>query len=454
MKSRDLTRHSIVKAALVNRWPQLIVRLIALAGFSVAILSGWVGTPVGSHNFAIVFVWIAWWALLMLVAVPLLGRTWCSICPIPLPGEWLQNGTVLKPQGKGFGLQRRWPKRFDNIWLQNMAFTLIALFSVVVLTQPGVTSFVLLGFLVCAIITSVIFERRAFCRYLCPVGGFIGLYSQLAPVEVRVKSTAVCAAHGDKSCYSGNANGYGCPWLLYPGALKKNTYCGLCLECLRTCPQDNVAFNLRSFAADLYQTGGRKLDEAFKAFIMLGAALIYSAVMLGPWGVLKSAAYNVGSPQWWIYAASFLVGVFGVLPGAFLIAVALGRKWSRTQEPLKRSFVTMAYTLAPLGLTAWIAFSIAFAFTNLSYVWPVLSDPFGQGWNLLGTANAAWTPYLTALVPALQAVVLIGGLGWAGLTARRLAVEKRSGRDATRLAAPVIGFCLVVTIGLLELLIA
>ena len=61
----------------------------------------------------------------------------------------------------------------------------------------------------------------------------------------------MCAAHTDKSCYTGSADGYGCPWLLYPGALTKNTYCGTCMECLRTCPHDNIAFNLRSFGADL-----------------------------------------------------------------------------------------------------------------------------------------------------------------------------------------------------------
>ena len=129
----------------------------------------------GNHNFSIVFVWIVWWALLMLIVVPFLGRGWCAICPIPMPGEWLQNGALLKPRGKGFGLNRKWPRRYRNIWLQNIAFTLLALFSAVVLTQPSVTGLVLLLFLIIALATSLIFERRAFCRYLCPVGGFIAI---------------------------------------------------------------------------------------------------------------------------------------------------------------------------------------------------------------------------------------------------------------------------------------
>src|SRR5512136_660257 len=204
MTPSELTRNRLVKATLRARWPQFIIRAIALAGFLFAILSGLIGTPVGNHNFSIVFVWIVWWALLMLIAVPFLGRGWCAVCPILMPGEWLQNGALLKPRGKGLGLNRKWPRRFRNIWLQNIAFTLLALFSVAVLTQPGVTGVVLLLLLLTALATSLIFERRAFCRYLCPVGGFIGLYSQAAPLEVRVRDPRVCATHTTKTCYTGS----------------------------------------------------------------------------------------------------------------------------------------------------------------------------------------------------------------------------------------------------------
>ena len=115
--ARVLTRNSIVKATLRARWPQFIIRVIALAGFLFAILSGLIGTPVGNHNFSIVFVWIVWWALLMLIVVPFLGRGWCAICPIPMPGEWLQRGGILEKGGRLRGLNRRWPRALRNIWL-------------------------------------------------------------------------------------------------------------------------------------------------------------------------------------------------------------------------------------------------------------------------------------------------------------------------------------------------
>ncbi|MBT3188017.1 MAG: 4Fe-4S binding protein [Anaerolineae bacterium] len=458
----NLLHIPLIKALLKNRWPQFTIIVIALAGFILAILSGFFGTPVGSRNFGIIFVWIAWWAILMLVAVPFFGRGWCGICPIPAPGEWIQRGAMLGPRGqakgatlsKSKGLGRRWPKRFRNIWLQNGSFLLVALFSTVILTQPRVTAIVLVAFLFVAVGASLIFERRAFCRYLCPVGGFIGLYSQLAPVEVRVVDTAVCKSHTEKTCYTGNDDGYGCPWDVFPPGMVKNTYCGTCMECLRTCPHDNIAINIRAIGTDLSVERNRKLDEAYKAFIMLGAAAVYSAVLLGPWGTLKLAAYSVGTLPWMAYATSFLTLILLALPGIFWLMVWFGKRLSDASQPTKKLFISQAYALIPLGLTAWIAFSLSFVFANFSYVLVALSDPFGWGWDLIGTAGIGWTPWLTNLTPFLQVGVLVGGFIWAAITSSKIASEKLDAARAARLSTPVIGFCLVFTLTLMGLLIA
>jgi ferredoxin len=457
MNRYDVARIPLIRDLLESRWPQFILRVITLAGFIFLIMAGFIGTPVGNKNSGIVLVWIAWWAMLILLAVPILGRGWCSICPIPMPGEWLQNGALLGPNGKNIlsGLRRRWPKALRNIWLQNITFTLLAVFSVVILTQPRVTAILLASFLFIALGTSLIYERRAFCRYLCPVGGFIGLYSQISPVEVRVRDTAICAAHTPKTCYTGDENGYGCPWGVFPGGLKKNTYCGTCMECLRVCPHDNIAFNLRKPGTDLKHSRGRRLDEVAKAFIMLGAAFIYSTVLLGPWSELKAAAYSVGSASWLGYVLGFLVFVFGILPGLFLLVTIASRKLTPAMKnrSLRRTFISLAYALIPLGLAAWIAFSISFVFVNFSYVWNTLTDPMGWGWNLLGLTSRIWTPYLTGMIPVVQIVVLLTGMAGSIGTARNIVSEGNPSRTSNLTMLPVVLYSLLLTIGLLWLLV-
>jgi hypothetical protein len=455
MRRFNLLHLPLVKVLLLSRWPQFLAAVIALAGFILAISVGFLGTPVGSRSFAIIFVWIAWWALLMLIAVPFMGRAWCSICPIPMPGEWVQRGAVLSPNRKkrGISLGLRWPNKLRGIWLQNAAFALVALFSIVILTQPQVTAVVLLAFLILALGVSLVFERRAFCRYLCPVGGFIGLYSQLAPLELRVIDNKVCAAHIEKTCYTGSADGYGCPWQVFPGGVVKNTYCGMCMECLRTCPHDNIALNLRAFGEDLGKKHHRKLDEVYKAFIMLGSALLYSAVLLGPWGQIKLAAYNTGSYSWILYATAFLLITLAVLPGIYYLAVYLGKRLSKSNLPAKTAFVTMSYSIIPLGLAAWAAFSLSFVFANFSYVWITLSDPFGWGWDLFGTARTSWQPYLMEYIPYMQVSVLLVGLTWSVRTAYQLAGEKLKGGAASIQAAPAAIYSLSITVAMLWLLV-
>jgi len=448
----ELTRLPLLKSALKSRYPQLAVFIVMLVGYIFAILAGLIGTPVGSHNFSIVFVWIAWWAILILVAVPFFGRGWCAVCPIPLPGEWLQRGAVLSPPNK----RRKWlnlrvPKMFRNIWLQNISFLLLAIFSSVLLTTPNITGIVLAVMLFAAIGLSTIFERRAFCRYLCPVGGFIGLYSQTAPIELRIKDKQTCVTCDGKPCYNGNENGYGCPWDVFPGGLTKNTYCGLCMECIRTCPHDNIAINLRPFSADLAKPSTR-MDEAFKAFIMLGSAMIYAGVLLGRWGIFKDAAYNVGTTSWFIYAIIFLAIIFILLPGLFWLMISpsstgRGAALSLSKGAGARVFASLATALIPLGLMFWVAFSLSFVLTNASYILASLSDPLGLGWNLFGTASAVWQPMLTSVLAPAQTLALVGGLVWSTQTARKAANEIKISH------IPIAIYCFIATLVMLWLLL-
>ena len=448
-----LERLPLLKTILKSRAFQPVFMLITLFVFVLAILTGLFGTPAGSRNFNIIFVWIIWWALLIIVMVPLFGRLWCAICPIPAPGEWLQRrGIVQRRVGKLLTLNRHWPRRLKNMWMQNFGFLGVAVFSTIILTRPSVSAWVLFSFLLVGVILSAVYKNRIFCRYVCPVGGFIGLYSMLSPIELRVEDPGICASHTTKDCITGNEHGYGCPWMVFPGNLTRNTYCGLCVECLKTCPKNNIVINLRPFGSDLMAAKERRLDEAYKAFIMLGCALLYSIVLLGPWGWLKNWANMDTLPHWGIYAAVFLAINLLVLPGLFWLVTLASRKLSGQVVPLRRLFVDYAYTLVPLGLSGWIAFSLGFVLVNGSYALGVISDPFGWGWNLFGTAQTGWTPLWPMLTAFLQVGILTAGLLFSLNTAYKIARQhNREHRPAFLATLPVAGFLTLVTLGFLRL---
>jgi polyferredoxin len=449
----ELTRWRWLRALLGSRAFQPIAMLVLLFFFVLAILAGLVGTPVGSYNFGIVFVWIVWWALLILVLVPFFGRLWCTVCPIPAPGEWLQRrGIILRAPGRLRTLRWHWPRRLRNIWLQNAGFLVLALFSTVILTRPRVTGWLLLGMILAGVGLSVLYENRVFCRYVCPVGGFIGLYSLTSTIELRVKDAQICLDHETKDCVVGTAHSYGCPWMVFPGNLERDAYCGLCTECLKACPRDNIAVNLRPFGADLLVAKGRSLDEAYKALIMLGCALLYSAVLLGPWGWVKDWADMGTIAGGAAYAAAFLAITVAGIPGTFWLATLGARQAAGLALPVRRLFVDYAYCLVPLGLTGWIAFTAGFLFVNGSYIVTVPSDPFGWGWDLLGTRALPWRPLLTQSVAVLQTGVLVVGLVYSMVIAYRIGRQHtRSDVRAWRGTLPIAVFLSATTLTFLWL---
>jgi polyferredoxin/plastocyanin len=491
----ELTRFKWLDSLFKKRWFQFALFVPNTFFFAVIMIAAFFGTPVGNANFAIIYVWIVWWAALKFFFIPLGGRSWCMMCPLPLPGEWLDHRSFVK-KGRERPLKvarRGWPKSLDNAWTMNIGFLGVALFSAIILTRPLATGIVLALFIGIGMVTSVLYGRRIFCRYICPVSGFTGMYSMVAPLEVRVKDPEVCKNHTDKTCVSGNENGYGCPWMEYPGGLERNVNCGMCTECFKTCTQDNLSMNIRPFGTDLFvMNKDRGVDEVYNGFIMLACALIYIAVYLGPWGVLKDMANIATVPLFLLYSVLFILINLVILPGLFYLAVWLGkglaegkmtpaseafafvpRLWaqfvafvSRKPQPkgsraraknlitIKdgslpapgRLFTDYGYAIIPLGLTGWIGFTVAFALIDISYAIPLLSDPMGWGWNLFGTADLGWVMYVPHLVPYLQGPIFLGGLAVSIYTAYRIGLNHTSDKNVlTRSLAPVVILLSLIT---------
>jgi ferredoxin len=406
----ELTKFKFIRSILKSRWVPLGILIFNLFIFVIILLAGLLGgyAP-GNYNFGIMIVWILWWVLLMLVLVPIFSRAWCMVCPFPMFGDWAQRGKLFGVStAKLRGLNIKWPRKLKNMWVMNILFLVTTFFSGFLTVRPLATFILLSVVILLAFILGLIFERRSFCLYVCPVSGFQGLYSQFAMAEIRRKDPEICKAHKIKTCYVGNESGYGCPWFLAPFSFKKNTYCGMCMECFKSCPYDNMAFNLRPPGTDLLIEEGRGLDEAWKSFIMLGIAMVFFLSMQGPWGVLKDMVRASSPKGYLIFIAFHSIFSLLVIPGIFFIFALLSKIFSKNKEiPIRKIFLNFSYTLIPIGLGVWIAFSLGIILPNGSYILHILSDPFAWGWNLLGTANFPWTPIFTYALGYLQAMTLI-----------------------------------------------
>ncbi len=237
--------------------------------------------------------------------------------------------------------------------------------------------------------------------------------------------------------------------------MDRNIYCGMCTECLKACPHDNISLRTRFFGKDLLKH--RKMDEAYKSFIMLGAGLLFATIFFGWWGNLKELADPLESTllqlplnwsEWGLYVLLVWSSMLVVLPGIHLLFCWLAKVVVKAREvPLKKLFVDYAYCLIPIGLAVWMSFGIGLLMVQGSMVVSSISDPLGWGWDLFGTADFPWTPFAPHLVPFIQAAFLFIGLAGGTYVGWKLSLQNfGTPGKALKAMVPIVVFLLGLTI--------
>jgi len=433
---------------------QFNLTLPMLAVFYFVILAGLLGTKVSGRNAGPMVVWVLWLSALILLLVPLGGRIWCLVCPLPSLGEWLQRSFAANParvlQGSGSG-SNRWPQWLRNAWPRTLLFLLLGTFSMALVAVPAATSWLLIGLAGLAVLTSLFPEQRLFCRHLCPINGFIGLYSMTGRLMARSVSPETCSKCEERFCLNGSAKGWGCPYGLCMGEVNRNNDCGLCTECIRTCAYDNVALFWRRSGWD---RGIASHGEAWQATVMFGLSVIYGLVNLGPWDRIRDLIDIVDRGNWGTFAAYGVVVwvlLLGVVPILLYLLASAGVRLSRSGIQAGPMFRASSASLVPLGLSLWMAFAIAMFCSMFTFVLQSLSDPLNWGWDLLGRAGSPWHILWSPAIPWLQVICIAVGLVYSLRTLYDAWYESvGGGRGALFGGLPMALFLCAVAIGMVS----
>jgi hypothetical protein len=324
--------------------------------------------------------------------------------------------------------KRTWPLSLRNIWLATLFFIGLTWLELGygVTDRPWLTAMLALFMLACAIVTIHLFEKKAFCRYACLVGRVSGLYAMFAATELRAQHPAICRQCSTKDCYRGNHKTDPCPTGQFLGAMRSNTYCTLCTECLKSCPKDNVAFNVRWPGVDLFDIRHPRTDEAYLAVILLSMSAFHGLTMTPVWTRITSTLSqlaHVGD------LSSFTVGMLIILllpMGLFYSVCLLMKGLAPEGSPVTTRvlFVRFAYSLLPIALFYHLAHNVQHIVFEGEKFLRVASDPFGWGWNLFGTASLSvdlWIPVTIAW--GLQITLILVGHIYGILIAHRTATE-------------------------------
>lgn len=421
---RDVLERAAVGRLLRWRPFRFALQAGCVAVFLLIIATGLFGRQHGAGNLATVLTWTYWWILLVFCAL-LLGKAWCYVCPWDALAGWLARLSWWGPPRLTLSAERPWPRALANLYPAVGLFLLLTWLELGygVTTRPASTALLGLLMFFLAFFPALVFERSAFCRYACLVGRISGLYALVSPLELRARDPMVCRRCTTRDCYFGNRHGLPCPTSQYLGGMSKNTYCILCTECLFTCPRDNVALNVRPFGADLYKASPVRSDEAAMVLVMLSMSTFHGLTMTPAWHLLVSGLEQLGSLS---YLGAFSLGMAGFLLAlviGYLLVVALS---ARLAPPRGRSWrylaIRYAYAFLPATLFYHLAHNAMHFSAEAAALVPVLSDPFGWGWNLFGTAHLVPKALLPAsVVSMLMVALIVVGHCWSASLVRHIA---------------------------------
>lgn len=357
----DLLQLSLLRRLVRLPFYQFLFVLPATVVFVIAALSIFFGVKHAGSNFGMVFTWVVWWGLLIGLFL-VLGRGWCLMCPFGAFGEWLQRLSLWRKRQWGLGLNLQYPRRLKNLWLA-LAIFIVFIFldsGYGMSNSPTLTAGLIVVMTLGPIWVGMLFERRTFCLYLCPLTLFLGIASMVAPFEIRRKDAEVCRKCVSKACFNGSEKTYGCPTFEYQGrGMDKNKECILCAECIRSCPHDNIAMRFRMWGHDLWARKRGQLDEAVGAVTIAGLVTTVSLFLVVFLPPLHSAMNRIIPAGDWARVISIGLLFLGGVAVTWLLMYgfsALSRLFSGAREmTVKSLFVHFGYAAVPLGIMKFLA---------------------------------------------------------------------------------------------------
>ncbi|MEM7062299.1 MAG: sigma 54-interacting transcriptional regulator [Cyanobacteria bacterium P01_B01_bin.77] len=371
------------------------------------------GPQTRDANIALNFFWAWWWPLILLL-FPFVGRLWCAVCPFMIYGEITQKLSLWLWPRQLRAWPRQWAERWGG-WILYAGFAAILIWEELwnLENTAYLSAWLLLIITAGAMVCSALFERRFWCRYLCPIGGMNGLFAKLSMTELRGQRGVCSASCSTYQCYKGGpAKGEGqetegCPVYSHPAQLVDNRNCVLCMTCLKACPHRSVEFNLRPPGIELWTTHTPVGHEVALLLLLWGAVFVHRlpevAALLG----VSEMVDGFGGHE-----IATLILLFAPLPLAWGI-----HKLTRLIQPrLKaRPFIQVAYGWLPIVLLSSLAHYLSMGLTEAGRIIPVSLASFGL---------ASTGPIIVAhpaVITFLQGVCLISGALLSVLLTQRIA---------------------------------
>lgn len=406
----DLLQLPFARALVACRWTRPAMQTVMICLALVMIVDGLRGPQVSPANLAGVLPWIHWRGLLVL-GLLFVGNIFCTACPFTLPRAAAR---------RWFGRRAEWPRFLRNKWL-GVALVILFLWSYEGFSlwdHPWITAWIAIAYFAAAFAIDSWFRDGTYCKFVCPIGQFNFVQALVSPAEVSVRDAAVCQSCRTHECIRGSDTIAGCGLALYQPRKIGNFDCTFCLDCVRSCPHENVGVLAvvpgSTLWTDPVRSGiGRfsaRTDIAALGLVLVFGAFANAAGMIAPvveWQESLRAA--LGHPPRLVITTLFYAIAILVLPWA---TVRVAAELSRATGPIPDEWHSVALrywaALVPLGFAMWLAHYSFHFFTSAGTIIPAaqrFAADFGAGswgdplWQCACCESAAsWIIHLEVLM--------------------------------------------------------
>lgn len=320
------------------------------------------------NNFTLFARYVMWgiWFPLVFVSVIVFGRLWCgALCPQGAVSEYLSR----------WGLKRPVPSWLRKGYVPVLSFVVITIIGQVIGIRdyplPAMEIFIITTLL--AVLIGLLFspQRRVWCRYLCPMGPLLGVFSRLGAVSFEKEGKG--------------GRGYLCPTYIKTQTKSASSDCIECFKCVNPGESSSLHFRLRHPGREIEEIGKRAANiwEVIFIFAATGlalgafywqATLLYLRFKQGlgifftDLGLIDIVAKS--GPKWLIVnypeagevfiwldligITTFMLMTMAGVAAILFIFTTLSALMLRKGEPITSTITKLGYLYAPVALVSLV----------------------------------------------------------------------------------------------------
>ncbi len=411
----NLMRFSSVRGAFKSPLFPAIFQSAAAPFFFILLIMLFLGPADPVNNLGGLFSWAVGWPTMIFGAF-FWARFWCSLCPM---------GSVSHLAKKIISLDVPFPsflkQKSDWIIFISAIFIIWLETATDIRNSPFNTGLLLLTIFGLAVVFSVIFERQSWCRYLCPLGGMMGVFAKVSAFELRADRNVCASQCVSNDCYVGTKDREGCQFGQMVPSLRSNRFCKMCGNCVKNCPHGAINLNLRVPGREIWEMKQVGAVTAFLVISMFGGLM--SDLLKRSFVYDEFSRFLISLPDIVVFTIFFTAVI---VSANSLLGISAYFSSKISGETFKDNFAKFGLAMLPLVMTGFMAFHLYY-FINLGVYFPIVlwqTFQFEIFQKMVVTVSPDWTLFFQRTLIAL-------GLAGSGVMIYRLSLGRGMSQSRT-----------------------